>query len=184
MEVIHVIFFSLGTFFGIDNSRMIADSVVVTIDFEQQQIIVKQPQVDVLLLQESDSLLIARQLRAIYPADRSTAHWLPATDDYRWRTIEFSSFPERDSLSVTIELAYTEPEDLTLFGIDHQPEAGTYSIRNIPDWQIESTNGELRGDFWYFRDRATFTMKPVLKLPPNLPIERRSLVSWWEAIKP
>ena len=100
MELIKIIFFVLGTFFGVQNSGIIAEKTNVTIDPKKRSIVVYQENLFTMIQKEEDSIKIANELYRIgNPAAKDTR--------YKWRE-EFASY-ESKNIDITSCLLYTSP---------------------------------------------------------------------------
>ncbi len=65
MELTKIIFFIIGSFFGIENSRVLADKTTVTINPEEKTIVILQEHIVSLIQSAVDSLKVLTELKAM-----------------------------------------------------------------------------------------------------------------------
>lgn len=186
MEVIKVIFFALGSFFGIENSAIIAEKTNVTIDIEKQIITVNQHNLFTMVRDEKDSLKVSEELyRLGNPAAKDEGYtFREEFAAYTSKTYDITSDDKNKQLHATIELNYTTKEQLKDFAIDYVPDEDSYALINIDSWNIETTTGELRGNYWYFKDEISFSLSPAKGMPEKYKSFQRGLYEYWENVKP
>jgi len=185
MVAIKIIFFALGTFYGVDNTRIAAEIVTVDINLEKQIIQIELDNIFSVIATEQDSLLVASELESIgSPYAQNRLEWREEFDMYDWKTMELISDSENRKLDGRIELKYQKRENLKDFSIDYSEETQEYAIINIPAWNIKTSHGELRGNYWYFKDQISFTMQPGELMNDRIKQNKKSLYYIWEEIKP
>lgn len=177
MELIKLLFFAIGSFFGMENSNIAATETIVTIHPIEKTIRIEQKNIIALLLQENDSVLIRQQLVTI---KNQTLPWSEDLKDYPKTKLSFSE-GEDHTLHCIIELHYNTPTDLRPYGISIQPE-GKYSLTNIPSWDIKTEDGVLNGNYWNFEPNApfTFSIASLKDIPPQYASKVVSLLPYWK----
>lgn len=186
MEVIKIIFFALGTFFGVEDSTIMAEETAVHIDIAEQIITVDQRDVFALVSNEKDSLKIRNTL---YRIGNSQAQEKRLTlkekfDTYAWSTSEIVSRKETKQLDIKLKCKYVSKEQLKDFGIDYVEKDSSYAMINIPAWNIKTTTGALRDNYWYFKDSISFTLSPAKDMPKKYLPLKKGLYNYWEQVKP
>ncbi|WP_192350497.1 hypothetical protein [Algoriphagus sp. Y33] len=180
MEQIKLVFFLFGSFFGIDDSYTMAERTDVKIDTQNHVIDIYQKNVYTTTVSEQDSIAVSEELFRIgNPAAKDKRFlWAEELDSYAWKTFDITSDSENKELNIDLNLKYNTREQLRDFAIDYVEEEGTYAIVNIESWNIQTTTGELRGNYWYFKDEISFSIFPDT---PNYP--KTSLYEYWEKVK-
>ncbi len=181
MEPIQIVFFVLGSFFGIADSAIQAEKTDVYIDTDRQIITASLHNLVAGLHDELDSMVALDELRSIGNPSEKDKHqlWSREFDRYTWKMYDIISDQDAKQLHAKIELKYNTEDDLRGFAIDYVEEEGSYAMINIPSWNIETRTGELRGNYWYFKEKITFS------LSPDIPDQyKKSLYPIWEEINP
>lgn len=176
MEQIKIAFFVLGSFFGIENSRIVSEKVTVTIKPMAKTIIVVQEDLFSIIKSENDSLAISKELEKIYEDN-----WLPELKDYPSKSIEFYT-DENNLLNAKITLHYKSFRDLKKYAIDVNQQAG-YSMINIPEWNLKTDDGQLNGNYWDFNASKpfTFTQETFKNMPEEFTAHKNSVYAIWKA---
>ncbi|MDR7127907.1 hypothetical protein J2X69_000235 [Algoriphagus sp. 4150] len=181
MEQIKLVFFLFGSFFGIEDSYIIAERTDVKIDTQNHVIDIYQKNVYTIIVSEEDSIAVSEELFRIgNPAAKEKSFlWAEELNSYACKTFDIRSDSENEKLDISLNLKYDTPEQLRDFAVNYVEEEGTYAIVNIESLNIETTTGELRGNYWYFKDEISFSIFPDT---PNYP--KTSLYEYWEKVKP
>lgn len=180
MEIIKIIFFAIGTFFGIENSQIAAEKTTVTINPIAHTIVVVQEQLFSITKTKEDSLRVSEELLVMI---KDTNDWRPELKSYASKSYEFYE-SKTGYLNAKISLTYGNDADLKPYAIDLL-EDKTYSIINIPRWDLRTNGGKINGNYWHF-DADTifeFTVTPFKEIPAEYKIHKKSLLPIWKAVK-
>jgi len=180
MELIKIMFFALGTFFGIENSQIGAEKTTVTIDPNAKTITVIQENLFTLIRHEADSLLISEQLTAILKEASTEKSQSPEEGS---KSLSFYT-SGKDNLNAKIEITYTNHKDLKDYAIDCS-EDGSYSLINYPSWKLSTEDGTLKDKYWNFDGDATFEfiLEPFKELPAEYEVYKKNLFPMWQELK-
>ncbi|WP_299763742.1 hypothetical protein [uncultured Dokdonia sp.] len=186
MELIKIIFFVLGTFFGVENSGIIAEKTNVTIDPEKHTITVTHENLFTMVQKEQDSIRVMDELYRIgNPAAGDTRYdWIEELTAYETKTLVIASDPGKEQLNASIKLIYNTKEQLKDFAVEYVTEENSYALINIPAWNIETTTGVLKDNFWYFKDEISFSLSPTTNMPEDYKKYQKGLYTYWEQVKP
>ncbi|MDE1208261.1 hypothetical protein [Tenacibaculum larymnensis] len=178
MEVIKIAFFVLGVFFG-ENSRIGAEKTTVTINPNEQTIIIVQENIFALIANESDSMQVSSELKKVV-----TRNWRKEIESYPSKSCTLYVTDE-GSLNAKITLKYPSEHVLRDFALDFNKEAKEFSLINIPDWNVETEDGVLKGNYWRFSadNSFTFVVTPFKNMPDRFKSVKRSLLPIWESEK-
>ncbi|MCH7397012.1 hypothetical protein MM236_03390 [Belliella sp. DSM 107340] len=187
MIEIRIIFFILGTFFGIDNSNILSESVQVEIDPESKTVIVyhkglytfiKDEEEIIIVLQE---LEILRNLNQVIHTEEIQSN---GQDTYDWIELELMSNKDDEKLDAKLQLKYKDDEFLESMGISYSVKDKAYTMINFESDNIQSSVGELNGNRWYFKEKLIFTIEPF-EIEPNIEVvKKENLFQYWEKVKP
>ncbi|WP_291869383.1 hypothetical protein [Maribacter sp.] len=168
-------FLILGSLFGIDNCRIAAEEVSVTINPVAKTIIIEQDNLFSIIKSEKDSVAISKELEKMYKGK-----WLREIETYTSKTLEFSA-DENNSLHAKVTLHYNNFRDLKKFGITVSSE-GKYQLVNIPTFNIKTESGQLNKEHWEFDANKPFTFTQVFKdLPEEYLAHKKSIYTVWKA---
>ncbi|SDX08385.1 hypothetical protein SAMN05444411_10353 [Lutibacter oricola] len=178
MVEVKIIFFVLGMFFGVNYCHIGSELVTVSIDPQTKTMVIQQENLCTILKSKNDSLNLKNEIDTII-----NNIWSPLLKKYKSKHIEFQT-DKNNLLNATITLEYNTSKDLEDFGLDLNSD-GEYSLINIPNWNIQSNDGKLTGNYWNFEvhKRFTFTMRGI-KIPSktsDLKIE--SITDLWNEHK-
>lgn len=176
MEKIKIVCFVIGSFFGIENSRIGSEKVTVTVNPIDKTIIIVQENLFSVIRSKNDSLSISKEFLKIYEDN-----WLSELKDYSIKSLEFYS-DENHLLNAKITLHYTSFKDLKTYAIDVNQQ-GDYSIINIPEWNLKTEDGKLNGNYWNFNASKpfTFTLEAFKNMPEAYEAHKKSVYTIWEA---
>ncbi|CAM1364109.1 conserved hypothetical protein [Tenacibaculum sediminilitoris] len=178
MEVIKIAFFVLGVFFG-ENSRIAAEKTTVSVNPKEQTITIAQENIFTLINNEQDSIQVNTELKKVVARN--------------WRK-EIEAYPSKScivyvtnegNLNAKIILNYPSEKMLKDFALGFNQKAKEFSLINIPDWNVETKDGVLKGNYWRFSadDNFTFVVTPFKNMPDKFKSAKRSLRPIWEAEK-
>lgn len=181
MEQIKILFFIAGTFFGVDQSRIIAEKTTVTINPQEKTIVILQENLVSLIKNEGDSLKVQNELEKIKQPNQS---WSSEFKDYSKKEKDFYIAVDDQTLNLKLTLNYTSAKDLKAFGIDINKD-DKFSMTNFPKSHTKSTDGKLGERYWVFEtnNSFTFTEEPLTDMPEEFKIYKRNLLSFWKNIK-
>ncbi|QKX03484.1 hypothetical protein HN014_00640 [Aquimarina sp. TRL1] len=160
MLEVKIAFFVIGAFFGMQNARIVAEKTVVTLHPEQQLIEFEQQNLYAVLMRKEDSLLLNEEWKILNtPENRS---WVKEVSDKDTAVLEFRK--EDKSITAYIAFTYSEEKVLQPFGL-YKNKEGKWCIKNIPDWNIESKEGTLKGGYWVFdaQQKIRFSVRPYFE---------------------
>lgn len=162
MEIIKILFFAIGSFFGIENSRIASEKVLIQIDPNKKTILITQYNLFSIAQSKEDDLKVQQEFSTIQEKE---AKWISELEDFPLKSVQFSGTAD-SVINAQIVLHYNKKSDLELFGIDYSQE-GHYSLVNFPNWHLKSSNTELKGNYWIFEDDNTFnfTLEPFKDTP-------------------
>ncbi|MFT7900345.1 hypothetical protein VBY74_10200 [Tenacibaculum ascidiaceicola] len=178
MEVIKIAFFVLGVFFG-ENSRIGAEKTTVTVNPKEQTITIVQENIFALIENEADSMQVSSELEKVI-----ARNWRKEIETYPSKSCTFYVTDKRN-LNAKIILKYPSENVLRDFALDFNKEAKEFSLINIPDWNVETEDGALKGNYWRFSadDSFTFVVTPFKNMPDKFKGTKRNLKPIWEAEK-
>ncbi|GAA4244857.1 MULTISPECIES: hypothetical protein [Winogradskyella] len=181
MEEIKILFFVIGTFFGIHQSNIIAEKATITINPEAKTITVLQENLISIIQNESDSLKVKSELKNItqpnYP-------WSSEFANYSKKEKYFFISEDTQTLNLKLTLTYTTANDLKAFGINKNND-GKFSMTNFPKAHTKSTDGVLGERYWNFEANKpfTFTEEPLTQMPEKYQKFQMNLLPFWKTLK-
>jgi len=181
MEEIKILFFIVGTFFGVNQSRVISEKTTVTIDPQEKTITILHENLITLIENESDSLQTKNELEKI---TQTGSTWSTEFANYPRKEKSFFMSEDSKTLNSKFTLTYSSTTDLKIFGIDKNKD-GKFSMTNFPKSHIKSTDGKLDERYWNFEANKpfTFTEEPLIDIPKDYQKFKRSLLPIWKTIK-
>ena len=181
MEEIKILFFIVGTFFGVDQSLVISETTTVTINPEEKTIVILQENLISLIQNESDSLKVLAELKLISQPEHQ---WSSEFKDFSNKAKCFYISDNEKTLNSKISLTYKNVTDLKVFGINKN-KAGKFSMTNFPKSHIKSTDGKLGERYWNFEANKpfSFTENPLTDMPEEYRKFKKSLLPFWKTIK-
>lgn len=170
MNEIKILFFALGTFFGIDDAQITADKTTVLIYPKEQEIEIIQEDLFALIQSESDERLVLEQWDKIYNWKEKHTAWAKELDNFTFK--DFKLTPVKMTAQTYLVLIrpqlkfeYTKEKDLESMGIWFNADKNKFYLNNIPEHNIQCDYGKLEGIYWVFNanDRISFTIEPYFK---------------------
>ncbi|MFK7834294.1 MAG: hypothetical protein AB8B52_13555 [Winogradskyella sp.] len=182
MEQIKILFFVIGTFFGVEQSRIVAEKTTVTVNPASKTITVLQENLMGIIQAESDSLEIQKELKQLISPNQP---WSAEFENYTKKEKLFFSSEDDHTLNSTLTLTYSDAKDLKVFGIEVNKE-GLFSMTNFPKSHIKSTDGTLGERYWTFKadQPFSFTEAPLTDMPEAYEKLLKGLLPFWKALKP
>lgn len=169
MNEIKILFFVLGSFFGIEDGRIAADKITVHIYPQEQEMEIVQEHLFALIQSEKDKAFVLEQWDSIYNWQEKKTPWAKALDDFPIKDLKFTPVKmTTQTHQVLIRphliLKYDQEDDLSCMGIWFNSEKDEFYLNHVPEYNIKSENGKLEGNYWVFsaKDNITFTMNPFL----------------------
>ena len=104
MELIKIIFFALGTFFGTENSRIAAEKTIVTIDNSEMTMTIDQKHLISVIKTKEDSLIVTKELALLVNNKNA---WTPELDKFSTKKHEFYQ-TENGNLNAKITLVFNQ----------------------------------------------------------------------------
>ena len=180
MELIKIMFFAIGTFFGIENSQIGAEKTTVTIDPNAKTITVIQENLFTMIRTKEDSLLVSEQLASIMS---KTAAENPESPEEGSKSVSFYT-TGTGNLNAKIEITYTNHKELKDYAIDLS-EDGSYSLIHIPSWNLSTEDGTLKDNYRNFKGDTTFefTLAPFNEIPAEYEMYKKNVLPMWEKLK-
>ncbi|NRD22893.1 hypothetical protein HNV10_06550 [Winogradskyella litoriviva] len=181
MQEIKILFFIVGSFFGVNESQIISEKTTVTINPTEKTIFIVHENLISIVQKESDSITLTAELLKISKAD---AKWDSEFIGYSNTEKEFYLSEENETLNSKLKLTYSKIEDLVAFGIDVNKN-GEFSMTNFPKYHITTTDGTLNDRYWNFKadQPFTFTIEPLIDMPEHYKTLVKSLFPIWKTIK-
>ncbi len=176
MVEIKVAFYVLGALFGIKNSRIAAEKTLVTVDPIAKTIVIVEEDLFTVIQEENDSVLVSEEFLKIQKRD-----WIPEIQGYDEKSVEFYT-DENNLLNAKVVLKYNTFEDLSTYALGVAPN-GDYSLIQVPNWNVESIDGQLNDMYWNFDASKpfSFTMEAYKDMPEKYRADKVSLTAIWEA---
>ncbi len=170
MDEIKILFFALGSFFGIDDARITADKTTVIIYPMYREITITQEDLFASIQSESDEKLVLEQWVKIYNWKEKNMAWAEELDNFIFKDctltpVKMTTQSHLVLIRPHITLKYSQEKDLASMGIWFNADENSFYLNNIPEFNIQSDNGKLEGNYWVFSadDRISFTIEPYLK---------------------
>jgi len=180
MELLKITFFSIGSFFGIENNFIASEKVTVTINPVEQTIHITQYNLFSVTQTDTDAKKLETQLKTIM---ETPTNWREELADYPIKTLQFTE--ESDSLNAHIFLKYNTVKDLKDYAISYNSEKNYYAFINIPRWNLNTKDGKVVGNYWLFdADKAfTFTLEAYANMPEEFKAYKKNVLLLWKKLK-
>ncbi|MFK8056290.1 MAG: hypothetical protein AB8F78_09255 [Saprospiraceae bacterium] len=171
MHEIKILFFVLGSFFAVEDSRIFAEKTTVTIYPKEQRIQILQETLFTFIKTEEDEELSLSQWSNLKNEDGLAEHWAEELDECTSKQLEIkeTSAGGRTTIQSVITVTYSEEKELEAMGIWYDTEKNQFSLNHNPDNNIKTSSGKLDGNYWYFDvdSVVTFSVEPFLNLPDD-----------------
>lgn len=187
MNEIKLLFFALGSFFGIEGGRIAADKVTVRIYPQEQKVEIVQENLFALIQSENDKAVVLKQWDSIYNWQENKTPWAKALDGFPVKNLKFTSVKKTSqthsiSIRPCLTFKYNHEKDLSCMGIWFNPEKNEFYLNHIPEYNTKSKKGRLEGNYWAFNadDNIVFTIEPFLNKNDafkNLKVPLKEIVS-------
>lgn len=181
MELIKIIFFVIGSFFGLENSRVVAEKTTVTINPEEKTIHVLYDNIITIIQNKSDSTTVQNELKKIM---NSNQNWDIDFESYAKKEKIFYAANGDTTLNGKLSLTYTNITDLKIFGIELDKNK-KYTMTNFPSSNMSSTDGVLGERYWTFNSDKSFTfvLEPMRNMPEEYKAYIKSTLPYWKKLK-
>ncbi|WP_271406821.1 hypothetical protein [Tenacibaculum soleae] len=163
MEQVKIILFVLGTFFGINNSKIGAEKTTVIIDPKKEQVEIIYENLVSFIKSETDKNLILEQWYQLNNMKGEKRSWAKELDNFSNKKITFTT--EENRIEAHLILNYVNIEDLRVIGVDYNSDKNQFSIYNNSRYNINSMSGKLVEGYWQFNNsKFSFTIEPFLQM--------------------
>lgn len=181
MEEIKILFFIVGTFFGVNQSSIISEKTTVTIHPEEKIITILHENLISLIKNKSDSLNVKNELEKIVQPNHP---WSSELTNYPKKEKIFYSSEDKQALNLKLTLTYTATKDLKVFGIELNKD-GKFSMTNFPKSHTMSEDGTLGERYWNFEANSpfSFTEEPLIDMPEQYLKIKKSVLPIWNTLK-
>ena len=168
MEQIKILFFVLGSFFGIEEGRIAAEKTTVTVYPESQEIEIIQENLFTIIQSEKDSTIVVEQWKAIINSKEENSSWAKELDNFTVKKLTFST--SNKTIQPHVMLHYSTEKDLRAIGIWYDAAKNQFSINHNPRDNIKTKGGKLEGNYWVFNGDTSFgfTIEPFIEMPENI----------------
>ena len=177
MEVVYtVLLYALGTFFGVDNSFIISDKTIITVNPQAKTITIIQENLFSIRKTEEDSMQITKELSTIL-----ANNWAEELRGFT-TSLEFYT-SEEGNFNSKIILDYEHIRAIEMLGFEYRN--GKFAIRNKPRLNISSEDGEKGAYDWEFEPYKTFTftLEPYKDIPERYLEYKKSIKPIYMALK-
>lgn len=182
MSEIKILFFALGSFFGVEDGRIVSDKTTVHIHPREQEIEIIQEDLFALIQSESDEKLVLEQWDKIYNWKEKSTAWAKELDNFTFKDLKLTPVKMTTQTYLVlirphITLKYAQEKDLAAMGIWFNADKNKFYLNNMPEYNIKSENGKLEGNYWVFSSdyEISFTIEPYLKITDELNKSRTPL---------
>ncbi|MBD1431558.1 hypothetical protein H8B06_01870 [Sphingobacterium sp. DN00404] len=176
METIGILFFALASFVGIEESRILSRKATVAIDPVHQTFEVVQEDLFSIVMTEEDRIATIKELQLIMDVEKN-----PEKNDSSSVVIESVSLQRQgDQLHATLKGRYTDVNALREAGI-YVDNTG-FSMINIPEWNIRSTDAALKENYWEWpaNKKVTLMLEAFENIPTDYLPYRHSVLPYWD----
>ncbi len=166
MEQIKILFFVLGSFFGIEDGRIAADKTTVTVYPKSQEIEIIQENLFTVIQSEKDTIIVLEQWKKLMNAKQDTSSWAKDLDNF---PVKNFTLTRNNTIQPHVKLRYSIEKDLRVMGIWYNEEKNQFSINYIPQENLKTEEGKVAGNYWIFDGSTTFsfTIEPFLQMPED-----------------
>lgn len=179
MDPINIYIYALASIIGMESMSIVSQKASISINPVEQTFEIHQEDLFTIIMTAEDSLAVANEFRGI-------ADFRPNTENktINGLIVEKIELSKKDEqLHATVKGRYTDPKVLAEAGIRlDTTSVAEFSLINIPEWNIRSSDAVLRGNYWVWPANKTVTilMEPFNNIPEKYRKHRRSLLPYWE----
>lgn len=165
MEQIKIFFFVIGTFFGMDDSKIAAAHTTVTINPQKKEIVILQEHLITSIKAEGEKTVALAEWDKLYNRKDNNLTWASELDSFAKKNLLFKKTD--DKILVEFTLTYTTEKDLRAFGIWYNEGTKQFSTNHIPQHHLKSAEGAVVGNYVIFESDKTFrfTLEPFKDMP-------------------
>ena len=175
MDPISILFFALASFLGVDEPRIVSRTATVTIDPVQQTFEVVQEDLFAVIITKDDSMTTIKELELLLDLEKNTRK--NASNSIVVDSLSFQR--QEDQLHAVLKGRYSD--------VDVWKDAAIYldstglSMINIPEWNIQSVDAVLNGNYWIWpaNKKVTFVLEAFENIPTDYLPYQRSLLPYW-----
>lgn len=180
MELLKITFFTIGSFLGIENNFIASEKVIVTINPIEQTIHITQYNLFSLTHTNSDTEKLKIEVKTL---QKKPTSWREELAEYPIKTLKFDIVS--GNLNTHVSLQYNAPKGLKDYAISYDTEKNQYAFINIPRWNLQTNDGKIEGNYWFFdADKPfTFSLKPFINMPEEFKAYKKNLLPLWEELK-
>lgn len=159
MEIVKILLFVLGTYFGVNESHIVAEKTTITINDQEKAMHVSMKNLRAFVKDNRDSILVYDEWFRILENP------LPIHDSIKVVSKHFTR--KNDRLDASLRIEYNNLEDLKEFGFEIKE--GKLNISNLQSYHLKTDIGKLVNEnkFWEFniKEKIEFTLEPFKSLP-------------------
>lgn len=165
MEQIQIIFFILGSFFGMEEGRIGAAKTTVTIHPHNQEVKIVQEKLFAAIEHESDKTVALEQWDTLFNWQETNSAWATELDSFSHKAVTYKKVNNNTQATITLE--YSDQKDLSTMGIWYNKENKKFSVNHIPKQHLKTNDGILEGNYWVFKDDKpfSFTLELFFEFP-------------------
>jgi hypothetical protein len=177
MEELKIMFFALGSFFGMEDGRIAAEKTTVTVNPLHREVTIIQENLFAVIQLESDAQKVLEQWQKFNNWNEKETPWSVELDSFSEKSFFFSQ--DKKSMEPHLVLRYSSEKELQALGIWYNKEKNQFSINQIPEENIKTKEGNLDGNYWVFDGDSTFsfTVEPFPQMPAPHQIYKQTLES-------
>lgn len=174
MEQIKIIFFAISTFLGIENGQILATSTTVTVFPKKKELIIVQDELSAVLMNSNSKNAVLEEWKTISAQDSATYEWSEELKGFDNKKLVITT--NESEITTKISMTYTDVSQLRAMGIWFNEQENSFSINEIPQYGITTTDGVIDGNYWKFKDQPfSFTINPFKSAPENILALKKSL---------
>lgn len=113
MQQINILFYVLGSFFGIVDNKIAADKTTVIIHPQSQEIEIIQEDLFTIIQSEKDTFLVIKQWNNIIEGEKVA--WTNELENFTSKNLTINK--QNDRIQPHLKLSYSNENELRLFGI-------------------------------------------------------------------
>lgn len=168
MVHIEILLFVLGTFFGMEDSRIAADKTHVILFPETQEVEIMQEGMFAIIQSEEDVALVLKQWEDLTRWKEREVAWADDLNVFSEKTLTFASTDT--NLQSKLKFRYSDEKDLQALGIEYNAEKHQFYIDHIPQINLKTNDGNLEGSYWVFNadKNFSFSLEPFLDMPEEM----------------
>ncbi|MFC6098829.1 hypothetical protein [Olivibacter domesticus] len=178
MNPINILFFAIASIIGMEDASIVSRKVSITINPVDKTFEILQEDLFSIIILTDDSLMVANELRKIAEFCTNVKQ-----KNFNGLTVEKIILNKHNQqLNAALKGSYTDPKVLAEAGIYFDTETDEFSMINIPEWNMRSSDSILKDDTWIWtaHKSVTFVMEPFENIPDEYLEHRRSMLPYWK----